>query len=259
MLAPKMILIMEILAMPLPELENRIIQEMKRSALLHRVGDNQFADSTARQNESERLELLVEQDDSGRNVVRFRNFLYGLGVDDGYRKQLEANQTTESDKEKAQLDFQIATWILEAVESREKTMLRVAQEVVDCQAAFLAGDLEQPKNLKMQTVADSLNLAVTTVIRAVNGKTIGTPRGLMPLRQFFTIAEEEVELHQRVDVILSKLTKLVETEDKSNPYSDDEIVKVFASRNIGVARRTITKYRKRLNIPNSSRRKRETN
>jgi RNA polymerase sigma-54 factor len=108
----------------------------------------------------------------------------------------------------------------------------------------------------MQEIADRVGVHVTTVSRAVDDKWIQTPRGIFPLKRFFgggttSASGEEVAW----EIVQQKLKEVIEHEDKSKPLSDDEIVEKFAAQGLKVARRTITKYRKKMAIPSSRERK----
>ena len=97
---------------------------------------------------------------------------------------------------------------------------------------------------------------MTTVSRAVDDKWVQTPRGIFPLKRFFvggtTSATGEDIAWDRVRL---KLQEIVDAEDKSKPLSDDALVKALAEHGITVARRTVTKYRKAMDIPSSRQRK----
>lgn len=97
---------------------------------------------------------------------------------------------------------------------------------------------------------------VTTVSRAVDDKWLQTPRGLFPLRKFFvggTVSADGDEVAW--DAVRKKLQEIVLEESKEKPLSDDELVEELAKQGITVARRTVTKYRKAMNIPSSRQRR----
>ena len=97
---------------------------------------------------------------------------------------------------------------------------------------------------------------VTTVSRAVDDKWLQTPRGLFPLRKFFvggTVNADGGEVTW--DAVRKKLQEIVLNESKEKPFSDDELVEELAKQGITVARRTVTKYRKAMNIPSSRQRR----
>jgi RNA polymerase sigma-54 factor len=111
----------------------------------------------------------------------------------------------------------------------------------------------------MQDVAEMVGVDVSTVSRAVADKWAQTPRGIFPLKRFFgggTTTASGVDIAW--ENIKRKLLELVGSEDKNNPLSDEDLVDQMGKSGVPIARRTITKYRKMLNIP-SSRERREWN
>jgi RNA polymerase sigma-54 factor len=108
----------------------------------------------------------------------------------------------------------------------------------------------------MQQIADVVHVHVTTVSRAVDGKHISTPRGIFPLKRFFgggTMTAEGAEVAW--DIVRLRLKELVDNEDRRDPLSDDALVDELAKQGYQLARRTVTKYRKALNIPSSRQRR----
>jgi RNA polymerase sigma-54 factor len=109
----------------------------------------------------------------------------------------------------------------------------------------------------MQQIADQVGVHVTTISRAVDDKWVQTPRGVFPLKRFFgggtrnEVTGEEVAW----ETIKNKLLEMIGSEDKSNPLSDEELVEMMHKSGYPVARRTVTKYRKMLDIPSSRQRK----
>ena len=105
-------------------------------------------------------------------------------------------------------------------------------------------------------MAEQLGIHVATVSRAVSDKYAQTPRGIFPLRSFFSggtqTASGEI---LSWNGIKAKLIKVVESEDKLNPLSDDQIVEQLKAGGLKLARRTVAKYRKVMNIPPARRRK----
>ena len=108
----------------------------------------------------------------------------------------------------------------------------------------------------MQQIADKVGVHVTTVSRAVDDKWIDTPRGIFPLRKFF-VGGTQTQDGQDVawDEIRIKLQEIIDAEDKSKPLSDDELVNRLKAVGFPVARRTVTKYRKKMGIPSSRQRR----
>jgi RNA polymerase sigma-54 factor len=135
----------------------------------------------------------------------------------------------------------------------------VTRAIIQHQKSFLDKGPDFIEPLKMQQIADQVGVHVTTVSRAVDDKWVQTPRGIFPLKRFFgggthTATGEEVAW----ETIKQKLLDIVAHEDKSNPLSDEDLVKKLDEAGYPIARRTITKYRKMLNISSSRQRKQWT-
>jgi RNA polymerase sigma-54 factor len=159
-------------------------------------------------------------------------------------------------KEFLKRKIQAAQWLLESIEQRRHTLEKVTRAIIQHQRAFLDKGPEHIEPLKMQQIADQVGVHVTTVSRAVDDKWVQTPRGIFPLKRFFgggtqTATGEEVAW----ETIKQKLLEIIDKEDKANPWSDEDLVAKLQEAGYPVARRTVTKYRKMLNIPSSRQRK----
>ncbi|MBY0113312.1 MAG: RNA polymerase factor sigma-54 [Phycisphaerales bacterium] len=143
-----------------------------------------------------------------------------------------------------------AAWLIDAVNQRKHTLLRVVQAVVDAQRDYFDFGPQALKPLPMTLVAEQLGIHVATVSRAVSEKHLQTPRGVVPLRKFFsgglqTDAGEDMAW----DAIKVALRDIIDHEDKKKPWSDEALVDKLQERGIEIARRTVAKYRDQLNIP----------
>jgi RNA polymerase sigma-54 factor len=152
--------------------------------------------------------------------------------------------------------IQAAQWLKESIEQRRNTLEKVTKAIIRRQKAFLDRGPEHIEPLKMQQIADEVGVHVTTVSRAVDDKWVETPRGLFPLKRFFgggthTATGEEVAY----ETIRQKMLEVIDKEDKSNPLSDEDLMKKLQEAGYPVARRTVTKYRKMARIPSSRQRK----
>ena len=101
----------------------------------------------------------------------------------------------------------------------------------------------------MQTIADDIDMHVSTISRVANGKYAQTPHGLLELKYFFS---SSVEQNDGTEISATKtigaIKELIENEDKKKPLSDQKIVNVLKEQNLEIARRTVAKYRDRLKI-----------
>jgi len=201
-------------------------------------------------------DLHVEQDENGKWTIRLEDeYTPRLHISKKYRELLKGD-TDPKTKEYIKRKIESARWLMESIEQRYSTLKRVAQAIVDHQTAFLEQGPEAIVPLKMQQIADVVGVHVTTVSRAVDDKYVQTPRGIYPLKRFFgggTVTAEGDEVAW--DIIRLKLKEIVDAEDKDNPLSDDALVEKLAAEGYTLARRTVTKYRKALNIPSSRQRR----
>lgn len=201
-------------------------------------------------------DIFVERDEHGKFVVRLEDeYTPRLRISKRYQIMLRGDPDAKT-KEYIKRKIDSAKWLIESIEQRNSTLKRVAQAIVDHQTEFLEKGPESIIPLKMQQIADVVKVHVTTVSRAVDDKWIQTPRGMFPLKRFFgggttTESGEEVAW----GIIRMKLQEIVDKEDKNDPLSDDALVEELAKHGYNLARRTVTKYRKALNIPSSRERR----
>ena len=157
-------------------------------------------------------------------------------------------------------NYNEAKFIIKSIKNRSLTILNVCKEIFTRQIDFLSnGDIGM-KPMTLKDVAESLGIHESTVSRATSNKFVQTPRGVYELKSFFT-AELFTETGTMVSskVIMKMIEECIKEENTNKPLSDNEISKYFTSKGVSVARRTVTKYREKINIPNSSQRKRNTN
>lgn len=201
-------------------------------------------------------DVAVEMDDQHKWHVRvIDEYVPSLRISRKYREMLQ-NGVDPATKDYIKKKIESAKWLIESIEQRYSTLKKVSQAIVDHQAAFLENGPDHIQPLKMQQIADQVGVHVTTISRAVDDKWIQTPRGIFPLKRFFaggtkTATGEDVAW----DIIRIKLQELIDKEPKDDPYSDDQLVIEMGKLGYQLARRTVTKYRKKMNIPTSRQRK----
>jgi RNA polymerase sigma-54 factor len=150
-----------------------------------------------------------------------------------------------------------AHWMMQAIEQRRQTMLKVMNFIVDRQRDFFEKGVEFLKPLTLREVADVIQMHESTVSRVTNEKYVQTPRGLLPLKFFFssglaTTTGEDASARS----IKAQIQKLVSDESPADPLTDQQIVQLFEQKGIRIARRTVAKYRDQLNILPARMRKR---
>ena len=199
----------------------------------------------------------IEPIEGGGYKVRLEDDqLPSLFISPYSRRLLKQADTNSETREYIKRKIASAQWLIESIEQGRNPLTSVAQAIVDHQTEFLDKGPEHIEPLKMQQIADKVDVHVTTVSRAVDDKWIQTPRGIFPLRRFFvggTVSASGQEVAW--DTIRLKLQEIIDQEDKQSPLSDDELVKKLAEQGLKVARRTVTKYRKCMNLPSSRQRR----
>ena len=146
---------------------------------------------------------------------------------------------------------------LDILTLRKSTIMRIAEYVVDRQQDFFDfGEIGLVPML-LKECAQHLDLAESTISRAVNQKYLSCPRGIFPIRYFFSqtavTGEDDEGISQ--NVIKAMIVQLIGGEDKNKPYSDNELMKLLQRQGINISRRTVTKYRDLLQIAPASGRK----
>ena len=150
-----------------------------------------------------------------------------------------------------------ANWMIQAIEQRRQTMLKVMNFIVDRQRDFFEKGVQYLKPLTLREVAEVIDMHESTVSRVTNEKFVQTPRGVFPLKFFFssglsTTSGEDVSARG----IKAQIEKLVNDEDPAHPLTDQAIVNILKDDGIQIARRTVAKYRDQLGILSARMRKR---
>ena len=162
-----------------------------------------------------------------------------------------------SDSQFIRSHLQEAKWFIKSLESRNETLLKVANCIVKQQQDFFEYGEEAMKPMVLNDVAEEVEMHESTISRVTTQKYMHTPRGIFELKYFFSS-------HVNTDsggecsstAIRALIKKLVAAENPAKPLSDSKIVDLLTEQGIMVARRTIAKYRESLSIPPSSQRKR---
>jgi RNA polymerase sigma-54 factor len=169
----------------------------------------------------------------------------------------DKKKLTQENREFIANKLNSANWMIQAIEQRRQTMLKVMNFIVDRQRAFFEKGVEYLKPLTLREVAEVISMHESTVSRVTNEKYVQTPRGVLPLKFFFssaltTASGEDASARS----IRAKLEKMVQEEDPAKPLTDQQIVHLFQEQGIQIARRTVAKYRDQLGILPARMRKR---
>ena len=144
-----------------------------------------------------------------------------------------------------------AEWFVNAVKQREESMLRIMQCIVEMQKDFFAeGDIRLLKPMVLRNISDICGLDISTISRITVNKYADTHFGLLYLKKLFSegIADETGAIISN-KVIQSVINDAVQSEDKKNPFSDQQLVSILSEKGYKIARRTVAKYREQMQIP----------
>jgi len=203
-------------------------------------------------------DLIVEKIDADYLVFLNDTNLPRLRLSRAYREiARDKNKYKGENKEFIANKLNSANWMIQAIEQRRQTMLKVMNFIVDRQREFFEKGVQYLKPLTLREVAEVINMHESTVSRVTNEKFVQTPRGVLPLKFFFssglsTTSGEDVSARG----IKDKIKKLVEEENPRRPLTDQAIVNILKEEGIQIARRTVAKYRDQLGILSARMRKR---
>ena len=199
-----------------------------------------------------RPDVLVEEVDSDLEISVLDYSLPQLEISRSCRTAL---RNAEGDRQASSFlrkKIESAKWLIQALEQRQRTIKDIAVAIVEFQKDFMLKGPENLKALKMQTIADTVGVHLSTISRAIKGKYIETPSGIYELRYFFTggVDNADGEIESRRNVC-RRIGELVEGEDKKKPHSDTALTRLLQEEGLNIARRTVTKYREQADIPAS--------
>lgn len=202
-------------------------------------------------------DFTVITDDEIQVIVNTRN-LPELGINKYYQQLYEEySKKKKSDPRTQELvqfikqKIESAKWFIDALKQRNDTLRMVMEAIVDFQREyFLTGDETKIKPMILKDIAEKTNLDISTISRVASSKYVQTPFGTFLLKSLFS---ESLENEQGEEVstreIKSVLKKLIEEENKRDPYTDEELVQLLKEKGYHLARRTVAKYREQLGIP----------
>jgi RNA polymerase sigma-54 factor len=204
-------------------------------------------------------DVIVESKDGSDELsVRLADdSLPSLRLSPYYTRMAEDNHVSDNTKKFLVSNIRSAHWIIEAIEQRKNTLLKVAKAIVRHQKDFFEQGPLSLRPLPMSKIAEEVGVHLATVSRAVSGKYLQCTWGILPLRKFFSGGTEDTsgQAHSW-EAIRVKLQQIIDEEDKSRPLNDDQIKEKLAEAGIpNLARRTVAKYRKLMSIPTAKFRK----
>ncbi|HEY6865992.1 MAG TPA: RNA polymerase factor sigma-54 [Candidatus Eisenbacteria bacterium] len=200
-------------------------------------------------------DLIVERVNDDYVVLLNDRHLPRLRISAAYesvlrdKKKAECTDGEAKTREYIQGKLNSARWLIQTIEQRRRTMIKVMNCIIREQREFFDKGIAFLRPLTLQQVARQIDMHESTVSRVCSGKYVQTPRGVFELKFFFssgleTEDGEDVSARTAKDIIKT----LIEEEDKKEPLSDQRIAELLHEKGLRIARRTVAKYREQLSI-----------
>lgn len=202
-------------------------------------------------------DIYVYKDGDGFKIVMNDDGLPKLRINRFYKNAI-ANGQKISKETKTYLNekMQSASWLIKSIHQRQKTIYLVMESILKFQREFFEKGIAYLKPLILKDIAEDIEMHESTVSRVTSNKYAYTPQGLFELKYFFNSSIERTGGESMASAsVKEKIRLLIENEDPHRPLSDEKIASILQESSIQIARRTVAKYRKVLNILPSNKRK----
>lgn len=202
-------------------------------------------------------DLIVKRVDDDYVVLVNDRSIPNLRISPLYRSLLgHDTRVSEETKEYVLKRLNDARWLINSLDQRRSTMLKVMNAIVRAQREFFDKGPGYLKPMVLQDVADDIEMHPSTVSRVTNGKYVQTPHGIFELKYFF---DNRLSSRDGGDVaaknVMDRIRALIDQEDRKSPLSDQQIAEILQQEGIRIARRTVAKYRDKMRIPSARYRK----
>jgi len=194
-------------------------------------------------------EFLIVLNDDGLPKLRVSAF---------YRQVLaKKDDLSMATREYIRDKLKSASWLVKSIQQRQRTIYKVTESIVRFQKDFFESGPVHLKPMVLRDVAEDIQMHESTVSRVMNNKYMYSPFGIFELKYFLNTGIQSVDRGDKVASLSVKerIKEIIRSEDKSKPYSDQEVANILKRSNIDIARRTVVKYRGMLRILPSNQRK----
>lgn len=200
-------------------------------------------------------DLVVIKTSEGYDVLLNDEGVPNLKISSYYHNLLKTTKEGQT-KEYLEDKYRSALWLIKSIDQRRQTIYKVGKSIVKLQKDFLDGGLSYLQPMVLKDVAKDIEMHESTVSRITTNKYIDTPQGVFELKFFFHSGIKSYMGSSMSSIRVKNMIKeIIKEEDGRSPLTDDQMVEALMRKNAKIARRTITKYRKELNIPPASKRK----
>ncbi|MCW1431551.1 RNA polymerase factor sigma-54 [Novosphingobium sp. JCM 18896] len=203
--------------------------------------------------------LITARADGGWDIALNQATLPRLIVNRSYYVELKGSCTDKPSKGWLSEKLADANWLIKALDQRQKTILKVAAEIVRQQDGFFRHGVSHLKPLTLRAVAETIGMHESTVSRVTSNKYLQCERGLFELKYFFTsgVAAADGEGAVSAQAVKAAIRSLIDAEDAKAILSDDALVDLLREKGFDLARRTVAKYREAIGLGSSVQRRRQ--
>ncbi|MDZ7665420.1 MAG: RNA polymerase factor sigma-54 [Desulfotignum sp.] len=202
-------------------------------------------------------DIYVYKVNDGFKIVMNDDGLPKLRINRFYKNAIaEGRKISKETKAYLNEKMQSASWLIKSIHQRQKTIYLVMESIIKFQHEFFEKGIAHLRPLILKDIAEDIQMHESTISRVTTNKYAYTPQGLFELKYFFNSSIERTGGKSMASAsVKERIRQLIEKEDPASPLSDDRIAGILQQADIQIARRTVAKYRKVLNILPSSKRK----
>jgi len=195
-------------------------------------------------------DIIVKKVDNTYLYFLNEGELRHLHINDYYKHLLAARDGLQNKERGYYRDkYRAAVWLIRNIERRKGTILRVTEAIIEYQKDFLDKGTEYLHPLTLRQIADTVGMHESTIARVTANKYVETPRGVFPLKFFFSSSLDRANSAAVSSRSVKEIIrKMIAQEDPKNPLSDSTIAKTLKAQGFQIARRTVAKYRDSLKI-----------
>jgi len=203
-------------------------------------------------------DIFVHKIEGDYIVVLNEDGMPKLHINSFYQKVLaDKNTVQDESREYIQNKLRSAVWFIKSIYHRQNTLRNVTYSIIKFQRPFFDKGISQLKPLVLREVAEDIDMHESTVSRVTNNKYVHTPHGILELKFFFNSSINSLHGDNVAsESVKDMMRRIISQEDPKSPHSDQEMVEILKTKNVNIARRTVTKYREMMSILASNRRKR---
>lgn len=194
-------------------------------------------------------DVTIERDDDEWKITLNNDYIPRLRISNTYKEMIAKGSLNQQEREYIRERMRSGRFLMNSIEQRQQTIERITREIINAQEPFFEEGVAKLQPLTMTQIADTVGVHETTVSRAIANKYVRTPHGVFDLKFFFTPGyKADGGSSVSNTSVKEMINDLVDLEDKSHPYSDQDLVKKLQEKGLKIARRTVAKYREELGL-----------